>query len=94
MKQALFIGVIASALTFNNAIAEGGANEEAGGSGVVAVDNNPPLDANNVVAAKSYVDESVFWKENKMPCAGWPDGTTVYNSTHTNANCWLWRKVD
>ncbi|MBO4700225.1 MAG: hypothetical protein J5620_00560 [Alphaproteobacteria bacterium] len=28
----------------------------------------------------------------KMTCAGWPDGTTTYDATHTDANCWLWNK--
>ena len=30
----------------------------------------------------------------KKTCAGWPDGTTVADATHTNANCWLWNLPD
>lgn len=31
-------------------------------------------------------------KSEPMVCAGWPDGTTLYDSTHTDENCWLWYK--
>ena len=31
-------------------------------------------------------------KSEPMVCAGWPDGTTQYDSTHTDENCWLWYK--
>ena len=33
-------------------------------------------------------------KQNKKTCAGWPDGTTTYDTTHTDANCWLWTFPD
>ena len=31
-------------------------------------------------------------KSEPMVCAGWPDGTTQYDTTHTDDNCWLWYK--
>ena len=40
----------------------------------------------------SAVDEWLEIKQNKMTCAGWPDGATSYDTTHTDANCWLWYK--
>lgn len=31
-------------------------------------------------------------KTDPMVCAGWPDGATQYDATHTDENCWLWNK--
>jgi len=28
--------------------------------------------------------------QRKKVCAEWPDETTTYDATHTDANCWLW----
>lgn len=38
------------------------------------------------------INEALEQTENKMSCAGWPDGATTYNATHTDENCWLWNK--
>ena len=37
---------------------------------------------------------SLDQKQTKKTCAGWPDGTTVPDPTHTDANCWLWNLPD
>ena len=41
-------------------------------------------------AALSYIN----YKQTKKVCVGWPDGTTVADATHTDANCWLWNLPD
>ena len=43
-------------------------------------------------AGKIATAAAVETKQDKMTCAGWPDGTTTYDAQHTDANCWLWRK--
>ena len=36
----------------------------------------------------------VAYAQPKKTCAGWADGTTTYDTTHTNANCVLWNFPD
>ena len=45
-------------------------------------------------AGKIATAAAVNTRQAKKTCAGWPDGTTVPDSTHTDANCWLWNLPD
>lgn len=136
MKQALFIGAIASVLTLNNAMATGentvtsksyvdardatkqdiismpgaegfimiydGIDEETGQSMFDARDVYPDVsldqwDGTDKPTGLMIPDVHSVWlalqdRQAKMTCAGWPDGTTQYDTTHTDANCWLWNK--
>jgi hypothetical protein len=64
------------------------ANGVAGGS-VATYDGSGTYNATND-AGKIATAAAVETKQNKKVCAGWPDGTTTPDSTHTDANCWLW----
>lgn len=136
MKQALFIGAIASVLTLNNAMALGentvtsksyvdardatkqdiismpgaegfimiydGIDEETGQSMFNAREMYPDVsldqwDGTDKQTGRMIPGVNSVWtalqdRQAKMTCAGWPDGTTQYDATHTDANCWLWRK--
>ena len=48
----------------------------------------------SVWAVRSVVDSKMDNVQSKRICAGWPDGTTVADATHTDANCWLWNLPD
>ncbi len=41
----------------------------------------------NVIPTLTAVNAGVATKQDKMTCAGWPDGVA-----HTDENCWLWNK--
>ena len=45
-------------------------------------------------AGKIATAAAVETKQTKKTCAGWLDGTTVADSTHTDANCVLWNLPD
>ncbi len=50
-------------------------------------------DADNAVKA-SVIVTAMNTKQTKKTCAGWLDGTTVADATHTDANCVLWNLPD
>ena len=50
-------------------------------------------DADNAVKA-SVIVTAMNTKQTKKTCAGWLDGTTVPDATHTDANCVLWNLPD
>ena len=53
----------------------------------------PEADAARLVKGETFANALAI-KQNKKVCAGWPDGTTTPDSTHTDANCWLWEFPD
>jgi len=56
--------------------------------------NNGTLTNGTDIATIAAVDTAMNTRQAKKVCAGWPDGTTTYDSTHTDANCWLWQLPD
>jgi hypothetical protein len=88
MMSAISSGVSAAAPTGTaNTIANYDANG-ALGSGIATYDGSTTYNATN----DSTKIPTMAAVQRKMTCAGWPDGTTTYDSTHTDANCWLWSK--
>ena len=74
---------------------------DAGGWEPTAWDINEYFSSNTVgerdmirqsIPTVGAVEAGLNYKQNIMTCAGWPDGTTTYDTTHTDANCWLWNK--
>ena len=58
-----------------------------------AIDSTPTSASTNLVTSGG-VYTAVNAKQTKKTCAGWLDGTTVADSTHTDANCVLWNLPD
>ena len=51
-------------------------------------------DTGNVIPTLTAVNTGIATKQEKKTCAGWMDGTTVPDATHTDANCVLWNLPD
>ena len=98
MMSAISSGVSAAAPSGTpNTIANYDANG-ALGSGIATANapsyNNGSLTNGTNIATIAAVDTAMNTRQAKKVCAGWPDGTTTYDSTHTDANCWLWTLPD
>ena len=94
MMSAISSGVSAAAPTGTaNTIANYDANG-ALGSGIATYTGAAAYNSTNDSAKIPTMAGVATYAQAKKVCAGWPDGTTTYDSTHTDANCWLWTLPD
>ena len=69
------------------------ATATAGNVTYTAIDGTVTNASNNLVTSGA-VYTAVNARQAKKTCAGWMDGTTVPDATHTDANCVLWNLPD
>ncbi len=94
MMTAISNGVNAATPTGTpNTIANYGANGELD-SGIATYTGAAAYNATNDSAKIPTMAGVTTYAQAKKTCAGWPDGTTTYDATHTDANCWLWTFPD
>jgi hypothetical protein len=94
MMSAISSGITAAAPTGTaNTIANYDANG-ALGSGIATYTGAAAYNATNDSAKIPTMAGVATYAQAKKVCAGWPDGTTTPDSTHTDANCWLWTLPD
>ena len=94
MMSAISSGVSAAAPTGTaNTIANYGANG-ALDSGIAMYTGAAAYNSTNDSAKIPTMAGVATYAQAKKTCAGWPDGTTTYDATHTDANCWLWTLPD
>ncbi len=94
MMNAISNGVNAATPTGNpNTIANFDSNG-ALGSGIATYTGAAAYNATNDSAKIPTMAGVTNYAQAKKVCVGWPDGTTVADATHTDANCWLWNLPD
>lgn len=94
MMTAISNGVNAATPTGNpNTIANFDSNG-ALGSGIATYTGAAAYNATNDSAKIPTMAGVTNYAQAKKVCVGWPDGTTTPDSTHTDANCWLWNLPD